>query len=504
MSEEPNLVNQEADKGRFSVQEDGHVLWQKDSTNPLPGTIIAAMGKGDDLYSPRFSVIDGTSFPRPETLEQEVKAWFTTYLDEVLGGILRFASADGLPEHVRGIARALKDHGGVVQRHVVEKELAQLDPDQRKIIRQHRIRLGPLLIFFSDLLKPNALKLKALLWGVYNDMDLPVARPKDGLVSQVLDNESVDHAFYRMLGYPVFGGRAIRIDMLDRVVTDIYDSSKEGQFRAQHKYAEWLGCSIDALYTVLEALGHRKVEDAAPTSEGASDVAAEDTSAQSAETPAESDSASVGEAAAPEAVAEAVAEAVTEETVTAAETPEVPVGAPVAATVEIAAESAEPVGTAETTPVAKPEVEKPELALFRLKKGKLSERSGGGRKPHGKSFGGNKFTKKPVTGDAAAAEGDAANAEKQPYKKGGYKGDRSKDGDGEGGYKGNKSGKSAKTGSGSKNARFGDDAQGGDRKKRFDKKHVKNEDRGPRIITIEAKKKDEDDSPFAILKNLKF
>jgi ATP-dependent RNA helicase SUPV3L1/SUV3 len=160
--------------------------------------------------------------------------------------------------------------------------------------------------------------LRALLWGVWNDKPLPMETPADGRVSITVDTQSVDRHFYRSIGYPVFGNKAIRIDMLDRVVTDIYDSAKEWQFQAKHQYAEWLGCNIEDLYGVLSSMGHIKVEDAVTEPVPESVVATD-------EKPAEE-----GVKSAPDG-----------------ETPKVEV--------------------------------KPELAFFKLKKGKISTRPGQGK-----------------------------------------------------------------------------------------------------------------------------
>ena len=139
--------------------------------------------------------------------------------------------------------------------------------------------------------------------------------------------------FINRFGYPVFGGRAIRIDMLDRVISAVYDAAENGQFKAEHKMAEWLGSSIDGLYAVLSAMGHSKVSDPADAvkEEPKEDVVAAD-------------------------------EVKAEDTPAAAEEPK-------------------------TEEVAKPAADvKPELATFRLKKGKAFQKSGqnaaGAKKPY--------------------------------------------------------------------------------------------------------------------------
>lgn len=399
------------DKGRFSIDDTGQVLWQKDSTNPTPGKVVASLAKGEDITAPNVVIVDGEIYPDAGALENDIKRWLSAHISENLGSIVSFAEATALPEALQDIARTLKSHLGVVDRYKLNKSLSTLDPDQRKILRQHKIRSGPLMIFYQEHLKPAPLRLKSILWGIYNERELPIKRPKDGIVSEVLDDERIDYPYYKMLGYPVYAGRAIRIDMLDRVVTDIYDQAKEGSFRAQHKYAEWLGCSVDALYAVLEALGHFKVEEAA------SEAKAEDITVEEV------------------APAQAAEEVKPEQQTAEAE--------------ESAANQTAEASEAEAKSDEKPavnSVEKPQLAEFKLKKGKLSTPP---NKTGGKSFAGkNKGKGKDTEGH---------NEGKKDFK----------------------AKPKGKKGKGPKKPQ------------------------GPRVIKIESENKNDEDNPFAILKNLK-
>ncbi|MEK7802193.1 MAG: helicase, partial [Pseudomonadota bacterium] len=119
---------------------------------------------------------------------------------------------------------------------------------------------GPVLVFLPDLNKPVAVRLRALLWSLYNDAPLPAPSPRDGAMSAVVDVATANPNFYRAIGYPLYGPRVIRIDMLDRVINAVYDGSKEGKFQAEHKMAEWMGCPIADLYAILEAMGHKRQE----------------------------------------------------------------------------------------------------------------------------------------------------------------------------------------------------------------------------------------------------
>ena len=74
---------------------------------------------------------------------------------------------------------------------------------------------------------------------------LPAEVPADGIVSFSIKDKDVDADYYRAIGYPVYGPRAMRVDMLDRVVCAVYDGAKDGKFMAQHQMAEWLGSNIE-------------------------------------------------------------------------------------------------------------------------------------------------------------------------------------------------------------------------------------------------------------------
>jgi ATP-dependent RNA helicase SUPV3L1/SUV3 len=246
---------QPASTGRYSLADDGQILFQPDATNPLPGSAVGKIVKGEAMLA-------------PTTDYDAAKDWLAIHIRTVLEPLflLKQEAGEGaLPEGApREIGAQLYEHLGVMHRADLEDQIAKLDPETRKTLRSKGVRLGPILAFLPALVKPAAIKMRALLWAVWNDKALPVARPADGRVSEVVDPATIDRNFYRMIGYPVFGPRAIRIDMLDRVITDIYDSADKGVFEARHKYAEWLGTNLEGLYAILEAMGHRRLKDEIP------------------------------------------------------------------------------------------------------------------------------------------------------------------------------------------------------------------------------------------------
>jgi ATP-dependent RNA helicase SUPV3L1/SUV3 len=211
------------------------------------------------LLQPAVKLLDGRDLGSESAADvlTAVETWMKAHIYTVLEPLFSLVGDETLSEPNKEIALKLFAHTGIVPRGEVEDQIEKLDPEMRKALRDKKVRLGPLLIFLPDLNKPAAVKLRAILWSLFNDKPLPAPIPRDGAMSSVVDVTTANTDFYRAIGYPLYGPRVIRIDMLDRVINAIYDTAKEGKFQAQHKMAEWMGCPIADLYAILEAMGHK-------------------------------------------------------------------------------------------------------------------------------------------------------------------------------------------------------------------------------------------------------
>lgn len=276
-----------AEDKQFKLSDDGHILWQADATNPLPGEPVGKIRKGDLLLKPRAEAMDTNLLDGQDKTEisEKLQDWLDRHIHFALEPLFRLTGGDDLSAQARGIAFQLQEALGILPRANLEELIAGLDEEGRKALRARKVRMGPLLVFLPELNKPAAVKLRALLLTLFQGKALPAESPKDGIVSFSVTDKAVDADYYRSIGYPVYGPRSIRVDMLDRVVCAVYDSAKEGKFQAQHKMAEWLGCNILDLYAVLEAMGHKIIHD--PALEKAKEQTAEEPKAEAPAAPEE-------------------------------------------------------------------------------------------------------------------------------------------------------------------------------------------------------------------------
>ena len=268
----------DAKNTQFRLAEDGTVSYQAVESNPTPGDVVAKLVKGETHLKPNVQITDAKGADEKALMER-LEEWRDHHIGNVLELIVELKEPLKQPEvkpgepvpapmpeisvNVRAILDAVYDSMGILPREKLEELIAVIDTSDRRVLRAKRVRLGPILVFIPALNKPAGVRLRALLWTLYNGGELPADVPNDGIVSKVVDGDKVNKDFYQAIGYPVFGNRAIRIDMLDRVICAVYDSADKGKFRAQHQMAEWLGCPIEDLYAVLSAMGHKKIEGSA-------------------------------------------------------------------------------------------------------------------------------------------------------------------------------------------------------------------------------------------------
>jgi ATP-dependent RNA helicase SUPV3L1/SUV3 len=65
----------------------------------------------------------------------------------------------------------------------------------------------------------------------------------------------VDPAYYAAIGYPTAGPRAVRVDMLDRLIDRLRRATVQGTMPPDPTIAPVLGCTRDEADAVLLALG---------------------------------------------------------------------------------------------------------------------------------------------------------------------------------------------------------------------------------------------------------
>ncbi|MBV9062587.1 MAG: hypothetical protein JOY77_06630 [Alphaproteobacteria bacterium] len=140
---------------------------------------------------------------------------------------------------------------------------ATLPRDARAAIwnlRGFGIRFAHRSIYLSKLIRPDAAALLALLWAVKHRLEHIPPPPPAGLTSFDFDDER-PRGFVEAAGFRVIAGRAIRIDMLDRLEEELERATRSGGTADAilPKLLSLLGCDGATLERVLTELGWSRV-----------------------------------------------------------------------------------------------------------------------------------------------------------------------------------------------------------------------------------------------------
>jgi ATP-dependent RNA helicase SUPV3L1/SUV3 len=139
-----------------------------------------------------------------------------------------------------------------VARREVSSQLAALTPADRRELSRRGISLGRLAIFAPILLRPDAVRLRALLWSVHRDAgSVPLLA---GAPSVRIDPR-VPSAFYVACGYVPAGPRAVRADRAERFAAEARKGNREGRPVDVAQLATVAGCAPEDVEGILAGLG---------------------------------------------------------------------------------------------------------------------------------------------------------------------------------------------------------------------------------------------------------
>ena len=240
----------------LTLSEHGKLWWD--------GAIVGLVARGSSPLAPRVTLV--ADAPNP-AVEAKLQAWLDARLEARLTPLLALhrdaegkSELTGLP---RGVAHLLAENFGVVSRQ--ELGLPEKIGQIVKALRPYGVWFGRRDVWLPRLLRPDAAQLAALLWNVWNNAAPFHAPPAPGLTSFPAERDA-PRPFLRAAGFEVVAGRAIRLDMLERLQDELDKSLTDDAEVMLTRIVSFLGSSREEAQAVLTKLGwkQREVKDAAP------------------------------------------------------------------------------------------------------------------------------------------------------------------------------------------------------------------------------------------------
>lgn len=242
----------------IQLSDHGRFIWD--------GHPVGILRASDVPLVPRVELLAGEelSGASREAVTARLEAWSKAHFANVLAPLVTLRDAEDIEGLARGIAFRLIENFGSLNRETVAEDVRSLDQAARGQLRKYGVRFGGYSIFMPALLKPAPARALLTLWALTRKVadgaaDLPLP-PTAGLTSVPAD-PAAPEGFYDALGFRVLGGRAVRLDMLERIADLIRPvitaRHYNGGFIVTPAMMSLVGCSGDEFASLLTGLGYR-------------------------------------------------------------------------------------------------------------------------------------------------------------------------------------------------------------------------------------------------------
>ena len=252
-----------AEDSAITLSEHGKLWWD--------GAIVGRLIAGASPLSPNIEIL-ADAHVKTDDLKTRLETWAQARIAARLGPLLALNEASeaktgtstALPGEARGIAHQLVENFASLDRATLKHALPDKLGPQIRALRPFGVWFGRRAVYLPKLLRPDAAALLTLLWGVWHKKESPPAPPAPGLTSFSID-KGTDTAALQPAGFAVFAGRAIRLDMLERLEDELEQALASGSDAETllTRIVSLLGSSKEEARAVLAALGWREVDVAA-------------------------------------------------------------------------------------------------------------------------------------------------------------------------------------------------------------------------------------------------
>ncbi|MDC3041752.1 helicase-related protein [Candidatus Pelagibacter sp.] len=243
------------DTGLINLNEDFKIYW-----NDFP---IAKLTTGNDYLNPNFDLFidDIIEQNTKQKLNDYISKWINAKINNVLKSLIDLKNIKESNSSIKALAYQLYENNGVLKRDQVSEYLKNLEQNERKILRDLGVKFGRYHVFLYQLIKPEPVSLRTLLWKNFYQKFHNLKPPTFGL--NFLDDKEIKNKNFMLLcGFEKFDNFYVRIDILERLfVLIINSSSKENsEIKLIPEMLNLLGCSKDNFKKLLQKMSYKIFE----------------------------------------------------------------------------------------------------------------------------------------------------------------------------------------------------------------------------------------------------
>ena len=241
--------------GLIELNDDSKIYWKK-----YP---IARIISGKDYLDPNLELIvdDILEQNQKQKLINYIEKWLKNKINTILKSLIDLKNIKEKNSSIKALAFQLYENNGVLKREQVNYYLKDMEQNDRKILRDLGVKFGRYHVFLHKLIKPEAVKLRTLLWKNYFQKNFNLNPPTFGL--NFLDDIKYNNKNFMLLcGFEKFNNFFVRIDILERLFVQIINtnSEKEKEIKIIPEMLNLLGCNKENFKKLLKNMSYKIIE----------------------------------------------------------------------------------------------------------------------------------------------------------------------------------------------------------------------------------------------------
>jgi len=233
------------------------VVWKDDNFLWWDGTAVARLSRGSNLMEPQVTLLpfDHLDAPSRERARHHLQDWLRSHIEINLSPLCKLSRAT-FEGPARGLAFQLREGLGIVSRAQVAELVCSLESADRGKLYRLGVRLGYQDVYLQAIMRPARLEMRRRLWKLTHPKEKVFCLPEPGRVTMDV-GASMGDDLLTACGYRVVGGKAVRVDILDRLARIAHGEGKLGPFLANQEMLSLLGLDRVGLDLVLTGLGYK-------------------------------------------------------------------------------------------------------------------------------------------------------------------------------------------------------------------------------------------------------
>ena len=216
---------------------------------------IAVFERGNDITQPSLKpILDQQLFKQDDIklIEKKINNWFKETYVSKLDLSSQLDKFNSKPEERSFIFKIKEGSYNLYQSNILD-EFKKLEESKRKEIHALNFRLGKNVIFNTELIRPEYMKLKFYLWNIYFNKNFKVDEyiPKDGNATLNVRN-NLDNSLVNYLGFILQDNLLIRLDIFNEFEKQLFKRENRGPFSLPMDLSNLLGIKKDKLINILK------------------------------------------------------------------------------------------------------------------------------------------------------------------------------------------------------------------------------------------------------------